>query len=184
MQVSAGLSEAARAAAGRCEHRGAASPATRRRASSGCNLAGASRSARRPCSGVRAASGRGARDQTSREERWSVRSVSGRLQRLRLLQLRGFSPPRQARARSALGTAARALLVPPLCEPAIVRRSTVRSAVPGPGVHWGLHGENAAAAGPRREAAEERRDASEGLAICTPLPVAVRSSPGCYLPGE
>ncbi|XP_054582029.1 transcription initiation factor TFIID subunit 4-like [Eptesicus fuscus] len=51
-QVSAGLSEAARAAAGRCEHRRAASPATRRRASSGCNLAGASRSARRPCSGA------------------------------------------------------------------------------------------------------------------------------------
>lgn len=42
----------------------------------------------------------------------SVTSVSRRLQWLRL-QLRGFSPPRQARARSALGTAARALLVPP-----------------------------------------------------------------------
>lgn len=100
------------------------------------------------------------------------------------LRLRGFSPPRQARARSALGTAARALLVPPLGKRAIARRSAPRSAVPGPGVSWGLHREDAAAVRPRPEAEEERRDASSGLAFCTPLRVAVHSRPGRYLPGE
>lgn len=78
----------------------------------------------------------------------------------------------------------RALLVPPLGEPAIARRSAPGSAVPAPGVPWGLPRENAAAASPRREAEEERRAAGSGLAFCTPLRVAVRSSPGCYLPGE